>query len=280
MEDIKAYIESGILELYVLGNISPGERLQVEDMASKYAEVRAEITEIENALELYAETQAIDPPEQLRNKVLNSLLTNLGDDRMFTKPRKHPQEEEYEDDREKITLPVKKINFYKYAFAACLTLLLISTYALVNIYSKLQDSNTQLTALQADKQQMANQVNLLDSQLDMYRDPIYKVLKLQGTAKTPASVLTVAWNSASKKVMVDMQSMKLPEHDKKHQYQLWAMVAGKPVSIGIINPPAADTSGIKEMGAIASAEAFAVTLEPMGGSINPTMDQMVVIGKF
>ena len=39
---------------------------------------------------------------------------------------------------------------------------------------------------------------------------------------------------------------------------------------------------MKEMKSIASvsADAFAVTLEPRGGSINPTMDQMVVIGKF
>jgi anti-sigma-K factor RskA len=279
LEDIKAYIESGILELYVLGDISADEKLQVEDMASKFADIKAELTEIENALEIYAEKQAVEPSEQLRNKVLNSLLTNLGDDRTFTKPRKH-QEEEYEDEREKVTLPVKRINFYKYAFAACLTLLLISIYALVNLYSKLQDSNTQLASLLSDKQHIANQVNLLDNQLDMYRDPTYKVLKLQGTPKTPKSALTVAWNSESKKVMVDMESIKLPQTDKKHQYQLWALVSGKPVSIGLIDTPAADTSGLKEMKSIASAEAFAVTLEPTGGSVNPTMDQMVVIGKF
>jgi anti-sigma-K factor RskA len=41
-------------------------------------------------------------------------------------------------------------------------------------------------------------------------------------------------------------------------------------------PCATDTAGVKEMKSIASADAFAVTLEPMGGSINPTMDQMVV----
>jgi anti-sigma-K factor RskA len=275
VENVKAYIESGILELYVLGDISAKEKLQVEDMASKYPEIRAEITEIGRSMEFYAEEQAIEPPENLRQRVLGSLLVNLGDDRNFTKAVTH------QDDDHIKSLPVSRVNsFYKYAFAACLTLLLISVYGLVNLYSKLQDSNTQLTALQADKIRIANQVNLMDSQLDMYRDTTYKVLRLKGLPKTPSAAMILAWNSVSKKVMVDVQSIKLPKNDKQHQYQLWALVNGKPVDMGVFDAPAADTAGVKEMKSIASAAGFAVTLEPMGGSINPTMDHMVVIGQF
>lgn len=275
MENVKAYIESGILELYVLGDISAEEKLQVEDMASKYPEIKAEITEIERSMEFYAEEHAVEPSENLRHRVLGSLLVNLGDDRIFTKAVTH------QDDDNIVTLPVNRVNnFYKYGFAACLTLLLMSVYGLVNLYSKLQDSNTQLTAMQTDKLRIANQVNLMDSQLDMYRDTTYKVLRLKGLPKTPTAAMILAWNSVSKKVMVDVQSMKLPKHDDKHQYQLWALVSGKPVDMGTFDMPEADTAGIKEMKAIASAQGFAVTLEPMGGSVNPTMDQMVVIGQF
>jgi anti-sigma-K factor RskA len=275
VENVKAYIESGILELYVLGDISAEEKLQVEDMATKYPEIRDEITEIERSMEFYAEEHAIEPPADLRQRVLGSLLVNLGDDRIFTKAVTH------QDDDHVISLPPARVNsFYKYAFAACLTLLLISVYGLINLYSKLQDSNTQLTALQTDKIRIANQVNLMDSQLNMYRDTTYKVLRLKGLPKTPTAAMILAWNSVSKKVMVDVQSMNLPKHDNKHQYQLWALVGGKPVDMGVFDKPAADTAGVKEMKAIASAQGFAVTLEPMGGSINPTMDQMVVIGQF
>lgn len=275
MENVKAYIESGILELYVLGDISAEEKLQVEGMAQKHPEIKAEITEIEKSMEFYAEEHAIEPATELRQRVLGSLLVNLGDDRNFTKAVTH------QDDDYIKRLPVTRVNsFYKYAFAACLTLLLISVYGLVNIYSKLQDSNTQLTALQTDKIRIANQVNLMDNQLNMYRDTAYKVLRLKGLPKTPSAAMILAWNSVSKKVMVDVQSVKLPRNDTKHQYQLWALVNGKPVDMGVFDAPEADTVGIKEMKAIASAQGFAVTLEPMGGSINPTMDQMVVIGQF
>jgi anti-sigma-K factor RskA len=275
VENIKAYIESGILELYVLGDISAEEKLQVEDMALKYPEIRAEITEIERSMEFYAEEHAIEPPADLRQRVLGSLLVNLGDDNTFTKAVTH------QDDDHVKSLPVTRVNnFYKYAFAACLTLLLVSVYGLVNLYSKLQDSNTQLTALQTDKIRIANQVNLMDSKLDMYRDTTYKVLRLKGLPKTPTAAMILAWNSVSKKVIVDVQSIKLPKNDKQHQYQLWALVNGKPVDMGIFNVPEADTAGVKEMKTIAAAQGFAVTLEPMGGSVNPTMDQMVVIGTF
>ena len=279
MENIKAYIESGILELYVLGDISPEEKLQVEEMAARHTAVKAELAEIEQSMEFYAEEHAVEPSENLRTKVLNSLLTNLGDDRVFTKERKHSGEEVYEDDNV-IALPARQNSFYKYAFAACLALLVVSIYALINLYSKLQNTNSELTAMQLDKQRIANQVNLLDDELSIYHDPAYKILKLQGTPKTPKSAMTLAWSPSKQKVVVDMKSINLPGHDKQHQYQLWALVGGKPVDMGLFDLNKIDTAIIKEMKSIAAADAFAVTLEPAGGSINPTLDQMVVIGKF
>jgi anti-sigma-K factor RskA len=275
VENIKAYIESGILELYVLGDLSPEERLQVEEMAAKHAAVKAEIDQIEQSLELYAEEYAVEPPEAVRDKVLNGLLINLGDDRTFTKPRKHSGEEVFENDI--VPLQVRRNTFYKYAFAACLTLLLISIYGLINLYSRLQESSSQLTAMQLDKQKIANQVNVMDRELDMYRDTSYRILRLKGVAKTPQSAMTLAWSPAKKKVVVDMHSMKLPVHDKQHQYQLWALVGGKPVDMGVFDLNT-DTISVKQMKLIAAADAFAVTLEPMGGSVSPTLDQMVVMG--
>ncbi len=119
----------------------------------------------------------------------------------------------------------------------------------------------------------------MDHELNIFRDPSFKLLKLKGTPKSPASALTVAWSSAKKQVMIDMANANMPANDKDHQYQLWALVGGKPVDLGVFD---ADTTSkdMKVMKSIASADAFAVTLEPRGGSQNPTMDQMVVIGKF
>lgn len=274
MENIKAYIESGILELYVLGDVTPKERSQVEAMVQKHPAIKAELDEIERSMALYAEQNAIEPPETLRNRVLNKLVDNLGDD-----SRSAPNEE---DEKEKIIIPISRARsntFFKYAFAACLALLIVSVAALISVYSKLQRSNDLVASLQSGNQRFVSKTRLLDNELTVYRDPSFKTLKLQGTKKSPSSDLIVAWSPANKKVMIDMSNANMPVNDNNHQYQLWALVAGKPVDLGVFD---ADTTskGMKEMKSTASADAFAVTLEPRGGSPTPTMDEMMVIGKF
>jgi len=266
LENIKTYTESGILELYALGDASPEERLQVEAMAEKHQAVKAELDEIERSMQLYAEHNAVQPPEHLRSKVLDSI--HAGD--LATANSKDNV----------IALPVQKsYSFYKYAFAACLVLLLTSVAALVSMYNRLQESNTQLAALRLDNQHFTNKVNLMDHELQIFRDASFKFLKLQGTAHSPSAQLTIAWSPVKKEVMIDMGSVKMPMNDKEHQYQLWALVKGKPVDLGVFdkNP---DSAAMKEMKPIAYADAFAVTLEPRGGSPSPTMDEMMVIGKF
>lgn len=274
MEDVKAYIESGILELYVLGDVTPEEKLQVEAMAANHPAIKAELDEIESSMESYAEEMAIEPPQHLRNKILNNLLTNFGDDNNF------PTKSEVVQGKV-VALPVPKANnFYKYAFAACLALLILSVAALINIYNQLNDANTQLVALSSSNQHYSKTVNFMDHQLNVYRDPSFKVIKLQGTAKHLSASMLLAFSPTKKEVMIDMADLQLPENDQAHQYQLWALVGGKPISLGVFDKSSADSADMKQMQSIALAQAFAVTLEPKGGSVNPTMDQMMVIGNF
>ncbi|HEY9197171.1 MAG TPA: anti-sigma factor [Mucilaginibacter sp.] len=284
MEDLKAYIETGILELYVMGDVTPAEKRQVEEMASKHPEIKAELDAIERSLEHYAKLNEVEPAESLRDRVLGSLLTNLGDDRNFTAVPAHDDADTGDDEDDNV-LPMperRQNNFYKYAFAASFTLLVACTAALISVYNKLQDSNTQLAVLQQDKQHFASQVNLMDRQLSMFRDTTFKWIRLKGTQNAPAAVMTVAYSQTHKQVVIDMASVKMPENDKAHQYQLWALVGTKPVDLGVFDvADVKDTlTQIKQMKSIASADAFAVTLEPRGGSVNPTMDQMMVLGKY
>jgi len=274
VEELKAYIESGILELYVLGDVTPQEKAEVEAMAAKHPSIKAELEEIGKSLELYAEANEVEPADALRDRVLNSLVVNLADDRTFSaKEKEKPEANVIRFERAKTS------NFFKYAFAACLALLVTSVIALISVYNRLQDSQHLVASLTTQNQQMANTVSLKENEITVLRDPSFKVLKLNGTPKFAQSKLTIAWSPAKKQVWIDMTSANMPANDKQHQYQLWALVGGKPVDLGVFN---ADTTakGMKEMKEIASADAFAVTLEKEGGSPTPTMDQMVVLGKF
>lgn len=66
MTTVKEYINSGILEMYVLGMTSAEESTQVREMASKYPEINTEIEEISKALEIDAENRVDAPSETLK----------------------------------------------------------------------------------------------------------------------------------------------------------------------------------------------------------------------
>jgi anti-sigma-K factor RskA len=275
VDDVKAYIESGILELYVLGDVSREERAQVEEMIQKHPAIKAEIDEMERAMEAYAKLNAVEPSENQRNKILNSLVINLADDNTFNK---HDKNEAVKDNV--IAMPVRTNSFYKYAFAASIALLAVSLVALYNVYNQLQRSNVQLSAMTLQNQRISKTVSDMNDQLIVFHDTTYKVLRLKGTKNLPQGGLTVAWSPVKNKVMIDMSTLNMPKNDEAHQYQLWALVNGKPVDLGVFDKSDNDTSAMKVMKSVALAGAFAVTLEPKGGSVSPTMSEMMVIGQF
>jgi len=274
LNDVKAYIESGILELYVLGDVSPEERAQVELMAAIHPAVKTELVEVEKALELYADENAVEPSEQHRAKTMGSILINFADDATFSQKNQQPE-------AKVVQLNTSTSgNFYKYAFAASIILLLGSLFALYNVYTKLQLSNQQLLVLNSENEKFSKVINRMGDEISVFRDPSFKVLTLKGTDKMPTAKMTVAWSPTKKKVMIDMAGMELPENDANHQYQLWALVNGKPVDLGVFDKATADTVDMVQMKPVALAGAFAVTLEPRGGSVNPTISEMVAMGEF
>jgi len=275
VDEVKAYIETGILELYALGDVTPEERLQVEEMLVKYPAIKAELNEIEKAIEQYASANAVAPSDNQRDKILNSLVTNFADDSTFVTKKQSVN-------NNVITLPAAQANnFYKYAFAASIALLAVSIVALYNMHNQLEQSNQQLAVLASQNQQISKTVSFKNEQLGVFHDTTFKMIRLKPTVHAPASAnIVVAWSPVKKKVMIDMASIKMPVNDKDHQYQLWALVGGKPVDLGVFDKSPSDTTDMKEMKSVASADAFAVTLEPRGGSANPTMDELMVLGKF
>ena len=72
--NLQTYIESGILELYVLNLLHDSERAEVQDMISKYPELHQEIEAIEVSLESYAQTHAVEPSFGLLERIERSIL--------------------------------------------------------------------------------------------------------------------------------------------------------------------------------------------------------------
>jgi len=60
----------------------------------------------------------------------------------------------------------------------------------------------------------------------------------------------------------------LPDLDEDHTYQVWHMEDGEPTSVGMLG----DGPGMLYVAGIEGAEAYAVSVEPAGGSAKPTTE--------
>ncbi|RYE36812.1 MAG: anti-sigma factor [Sphingobacteriaceae bacterium] len=333
MEDIKQYIESGILELYVLGNLAPQEKREVEEYAANYPAIKQELNDISRTMELFADHNAIEPRESLRETIVNQLISGVS-----TQNKISSKSTSFNDDNKVFSLKAaNQTPFYKYAFAASVALLLVSLIALLNTYNHLKESRQQLLSLQVQNEKFANQVNFQQNQLNqlqqntdqpaiqnpvlkdsivvkekgnqgelialenalkrskerisaletenasrdkaesIFYDPDSRFIKLKTTGGNKSgSALLIAWNPEKNKLYINKKGSGLAPNDKDHQYQLWAIRKLKPVSLGVFNIGEKD-SIIQSMTSIDKAAAFAVTLEPRGGSEKPTLKQMVAM---
>ena len=281
MENIKAYIESGVLELYVLGDLSSEEALQVEEIASQNPEVRDEIAAIELAMENYAMQNAVKPSSDVETKLFEKLGIEEEGDTIIASSH-------YTEEPRIVSLDSSngKIRTLRFALVACVALLVISTAALFITYNKLNDAHDQIASLNLDKEKFAGVVsqlefenNGLDNMVAMNDSKEWATIRMVGQPFSPKAKMNVYWNKKDKSVLINYVAMDLPKTDDKHEYQLWAMVEGKPVSLGVFGKTDSTANeALKKMQTIQNAQAFAVTVEPMGGSVNPTMEKISVFG--
>jgi anti-sigma-K factor RskA len=277
VEEVKVYIESGILELYVLGQLTAEENEEVEAMASKHPEVKAEISAVELAIEEYALENSITPPNSLQDKIFAKIA---------------PQEQEPKTHKDKVKIiPLYqaagevKIRTLRYALVACFALLLICAASLYSVNQQLNTAQDQIASLSTQKEQFASTVSKLqfdkagmENRIAMTETEEWATVKLAGVKKSPDAKMLVYWNKNNKNILINYAAIDLPKTDKTHEYQLWALVNGKPVSLGVFSTTDRAKKAVVQMDRIQNAQAFAVTIEPKGGSINPTMENMVVMG--
>ena len=94
---------------------------------------------------------------------------------------------------------------------------------------------------------------------------------------------------ATGKVIVDRESARayfvaaaLPSLEANKDYQLWYITKTGPVDAGVFQVDTNGYGGIPVRNLppnLSEISAFAVTIEPKGGSLNPTLDQMVLLGR-
>jgi len=275
--NIEEYIQSGIIETYVLGLADADEQAEFERMCAAHHEVRLARDAFEKSIEQQALQQPVAPPKNAKSKIFAEIEI---ESEQLNLPESIPNITEEEID---IT-PVKYIRLKKIAAAASVILLVGSTLLNLYFFNKYKSFSNRYNDLLAQQNQTANNNNLLQTKVQQYEEQISHLknprmlqVKMPATTTDTTNMCTVYWDAQTKDVYLMVNN--LPKPSPKKQYQLWAIVDGAPVSVGMVGMNEANTAVLLKMHNIPKAEAFCITLENEGGSAIPTMSAMYVMGK-
>jgi hypothetical protein len=140
--------------------------------------------------------------------------------------------------------------------------------------SQLLAANKQLEQLKTKSSQKDAVLSSVEEKLALIAAPSTVKVVLAGVPSSKNSKATVFWNPTRKEVI--LTGIDLPSHPDDKQYQLWALVDGVPVDAGVFAMNSDEA--LISMKSIGESQAFAITLEPKGGSSSPHLEALCVIG--
>lgn len=258
--ETREYIESGILELYVFGNLSEEEALEVTKMAAEHEEIRAEILSIEKAV--VSLSYSVAPYLSAANFLkIKKQLIQKNEGVIDIKP---------------------KSNIISHLGWAAAVLLM---FGVGYQYNESIISESKLTNIAAEKSKLIKDLNGLELKnkntetvLAVVRDENNIVIPLGGQTIAPLAKAKIYWNKTTEVVFVDASG--LPEPPEGKEYQIWALKLNplRPTSIGLLVDFKANSSKLFEVQKANGADAFGITLEPKGGSPLPTLEQLYALG--
>lgn len=255
--DIKTYISSGIIEAYVTGTSSVEESSILECVMKNNAEVMQAVLEVQQIFEQLATSRAIQPPVHLeaaiRSKIEFGSPENAGGTIIPLTQKK--------------VIETTATNFPMWMKAASVAVIFGLGYMGYEVGSK----NAELEKIAKNNTELSAKVSNLEQMNSMIMNS--KRIELKGVENHPDMLADVYWHT-SKKVFLEIKN--LPAAPSGKQYQLWAIVDGKPVDMGMYS--AKSDSTVQEMKSVDNAQAFAITLEKEGGNPTPTMEEMYVMG--
>lgn len=260
--DIKAYIESGILELYVAGTLSEKENEEVYALMQNHPEILQEVLEIEAAVvKLTAATSTQDT-----NPVLNAVKKELN----------------FGNDTKVISISKPKYNWLTYTGWVASIVLGVGLYWVINqnkqLQSNIQVAETQQSILETQIENSNNSLKEAKTLISVLRDDNISKIPLAGQGNFANTYANVYWDKNNQRIFLDAQG--LPEPPEGKVYQVWSLTLNPltPTSLGTLDDFITDENKIFSIKNTNASQAFGITLEPAGGSEFPTLEQLYALG--
>lgn len=246
--NIQEYLDSGVIEMYVLDQLNDAEREAVEKLATQYPEIREEIAEVEEAMGTYHTLEGLTPPDHILSNIMAATAPSTVEEPIVT------------------ALPKRTLSII-WPMAAAVVGLALAAW----MYMGKQSAQQEIAALKKTTENLRANEQVISSRLQVTEQELNE---LKGSCCAERVVVkagdqpiaSVYWNKNARLAHLKLENLDDPGNE---QYQLWAIVGGKPVSIGVVDWEALQ-KGLVSFEFKSKPEAFAISLEPFGGSPMPT----------
>lgn len=250
----KTYIlDNGILERYVLGELTENEQQQVEVALGQYPELKAKLETIETSFQELAFENAIDAPSSVKSELLKN--TKNSSSKVVS------------------ISPEKSLRPYLNIAASIAAVLCIG---LIYLFTQLNTTKRQLQFVEEENTKLNKNIDNLNEYLSetnkwyvAINDPDVQKYVLKGNALMPEATVISYVNNANRSVVINTK--RLPKLDDEHDYQMWADVEGEMINMGIIDK----NKDMLAMNYIDNAESLNITIEPAGGNDHPTVAKLI-----
>lgn len=245
-DKIRTFLDSDLLERYLLGSTTMQENFQVERYIAMYPEVRDTYNELQDNLEAFAKMHAIKAPEGLMAKILHTIKAQ----------------------------DTVRTRFRRFAIAASFIAFMFASASYFfwkqnkNLKAENTIVNNRIMNLEADMKERLEDVR---NQFIVLNNPQTRKYMVNGNQKAKELKAVAYINPVKKLSYINVRN--LPNLPENQCYQMWAEVNGKMVNLGIIDK-ADDKDMLRALPYAEDAVGY-ITIEPKGGNITPTVQNIV-----
>ncbi|RIA08820.1 anti-sigma-K factor rskA [Flavobacteriaceae bacterium MAR_2010_72] len=252
-QKLHIFLQSGLLEKYVIGSTTPNENLEVEHFISCYPEVEAEYNSLQTNLEIMAKANAIEAPKFILDDILNSIEEQIA-----------PSEK-----KQVIQLPQQRSRtpWYSIAASAAAIIFAVTAFMLFQYNKDLVRENQvvveEIFDLRSDIEKNNSKLDDVMRQFMKLNNPETEKYVLRGNARAK-NLKTVAYiNAVDKTSMIDV--VELPQLPENQTYQIWAELQDKMVNLGILD---ASSKKLQSIPYMEDALGLSITIEPKNSISN------------
>jgi cell division protein FtsL len=242
------FLNSNLLNMYLVGDTSFEESKEVEYFISNYPEAADAYEKLQDNLEIIAKAGAVDVPNDMISEILEAL-----DESNETKVIQLVQK--------------RKTSWYSIAASAAAVLFAATSFMLYQKNQNLNSENNvvieEIYDLRSDIDKNNSKLDELSRELMKLNNPDARKYVINGNERAK-NLKTVAYiNPVEKTSMIDV--ITLPQLPKEQHYQIWAELQDRMVNLGILDE---SNRRLKQIPYMEDALALSIKISTKGDQTN------------